>query len=457
MALRLHQTRILDDESHGFTFILEEFLDVGESVFSKPFFFSGHRWRLQSGIKGGQLGVYLRWLGGGDFTQKTKCKIGIMVDVLNNRDPANSIHVGDIEEVDEFPRSSFGIGWSKVMPVEDIEKPNSGFLDDDCLLIEVKCKIIHTEFEDKMVVNLTPGTDITTSSKFSLFGTEWSLVMYPRGDRRDESKGSKHEYCSIYLKQENPSTLRFKVVYTIFIRQGKEVTLTHNFHEAKSSAVFGVEKFMRTRDVKSLAKGGTVPVGVRINLIEPYFYLGFDTKEWSPPHNLGSSIVLSDYTKSPLAFKAESLGEKRLGFKLQFDPGPECYHTELDESAYYVKIVWSVMVFCYLDHEKSVAAHSWDNPGSSAFCYSRDEMVINSHLLLSEVAAEVAAPLAKTGEIVIINDDGNSVSGELSKLLGQLPPAVQALTGTDLSGGSFLYPATGKLKAGIKRVRDNNS
>ncbi|EDO37688.1 predicted protein [Nematostella vectensis] len=53
---------------------------------------------------------------------------------------------------------------------------------------------------------------------------------------------------------------------------------------------------------------------------------------------------------------------------------------------------------------------------------------------LPKVAAEVAAPLAKTGEIVIINDDGNSVSGELSKLLGQLPPAIQALTGTDLSG-----------------------
>ena len=41
---------------------------------------------------------------------------------------------------------------------------------------------------------------------------------------------------------------------------------------------------------------------------------------------------------------------------------------------------------------------------------------------------------SKIEDVVIINDDGNSVSGEVSKLLGQLPPSVQALTGVDLSG-----------------------
>ena len=46
----------------------------------------------------------------------------------------------------------------------------------------------------------------------------------------------------------------------------------------------------------------------------------------------------------------------------------------------------------------------------------------------------MAAPLAKTEQIVMINDNGsNSVSSEVTKLVGQLPPAVQALTGVDLS------------------------
>ena len=53
---------------------------------------------------------------------------------------------------------------------------------------------------------------------------------------------------------------------------------------------------------------------------------------------------------------------------------------------------------------------------------------------LPKIAAEVAAPLAKTEQIVMINDGGsNSVSTEVTKLVGQLPPAVQALTGVDLS------------------------
>lgn len=51
------------------------------------------------------------------------------------------------------------------------------------------------------------------------------------------------------------------------------------------------------------------------------------------------------------------------------------------------------------------------------------------------MAAEAAAPLAKTSEIVIVSDDRPSagLAGELTRLLGQLPPSIGALTGVDLS------------------------
>merc|ERR1712042_353627 len=52
---------------------------------------------------------------------------------------------------------------------------------------------------------------------------------------------------------------------------------------------------------------------------------------------------------------------------------------------------------------------------------------------LPQIAAEVSAPLAKTGEIVLIGGD-DKVGQEVNKLLGTLPPAVQALTGVDVSG-----------------------
>jgi len=54
---------------------------------------------------------------------------------------------------------------------------------------------------------------------------------------------------------------------------------------------------------------------------------------------------------------------------------------------------------------------------------------------MPKIAAEIAAPLGKTKEIVILNEDsGNGgVGKEVTKLLGTLPPAVQALTGVDLT------------------------
>ncbi|KAG5894713.1 hypothetical protein JTB14_006133 [Gonioctena quinquepunctata] len=51
---------------------------------------------------------------------------------------------------------------------------------------------------------------------------------------------------------------------------------------------------------------------------------------------------------------------------------------------------------------------------------------------LPKIAAEVASPLAKTEEIVLIGGPDNSTA-EIARLVGQIPPAVHALTGVDLS------------------------
>ncbi|XP_059474219.1 flotillin-2 isoform X2 [Neocloeon triangulifer] len=51
---------------------------------------------------------------------------------------------------------------------------------------------------------------------------------------------------------------------------------------------------------------------------------------------------------------------------------------------------------------------------------------------LPKIAAEVSAPLAKTEEIVLLGGD-NTGTGEIARLAGQLPPAIQALTGVDVS------------------------
>merc|ERR1719205_325772 len=52
---------------------------------------------------------------------------------------------------------------------------------------------------------------------------------------------------------------------------------------------------------------------------------------------------------------------------------------------------------------------------------------------LPQIAAEVSAPLAKTDEIVLIGGSDRTTQ-EINKLVGTLPPAIQALTGVDLTG-----------------------
>uniref|UniRef100_A0A8C2IPZ4 Flotillin n=1 Tax=Cyprinus carpio TaxID=7962 RepID=A0A8C2IPZ4_CYPCA len=52
---------------------------------------------------------------------------------------------------------------------------------------------------------------------------------------------------------------------------------------------------------------------------------------------------------------------------------------------------------------------------------------------LPKIAGKVAAPLARTNEIVILSGDGNRVTGEVNRLLAELPVSINALTGVDLS------------------------
>lgn len=57
-----------------------------------------------------------------------------------------------------------------------------------------------------------------------------------------------------------------------------------------------------------------------------------------------------------------------------------------------------------------------------------------------QIAGKVAAPLSKTNEIVILSGEGSRVTGEVNRLLAELPVSVNALTGVDLTKvRSYLY------------------
>ncbi|CAG2119978.1 unnamed protein product, partial [Medioppia subpectinata] len=52
---------------------------------------------------------------------------------------------------------------------------------------------------------------------------------------------------------------------------------------------------------------------------------------------------------------------------------------------------------------------------------------------LPKIAAEVAAPLAKTDEIVLISGSDGGLTSDVTRLVSQIPPTLHALTGVDLS------------------------
>ena len=386
MALRLHNTAVLEDNVQLFTFIIEEFSDVGESVFSKPFFFAGHRWRLQGGVRGEHFGAFLRWNGGGALTAKVKCRINFSAAVVNLRDPSKSIHVGDMDDVDEFPRSGFGIGWSKIVNLDELEGEEAGFLNDNCLFLELRCRLVRTTFEDKFVLTLPAGISSVSSSRFSLFGTEWSILLFPKGEPK-QGVPPQYDYASVYLKREHPGKVRFKAAYSMYLHGGREYIIAHHFFDEchHDTNAFGIEKFVRTRDLKAAVKGGTVSIGVKITSMEPYYYFGMGTKDWEPPTELGSPFSIEDYSKTPLSFQACAVDNNKLAFQLQFDPGPENKHKEVDDSAYYRKILWRVNLFCFQDDSKSLDLRSWNMLGRSSFCYSQDEMVLPTTLDIGEV------------------------------------------------------------------------
>merc|ERR1719195_2363717 len=64
---------------------------------------------------------------------------------------------------------------------------------------------------------------------------------------------------------------------------------------------------------------------------------------------------------------------------------------------------------------------------------------------LPSIAAEVAAPLAKTDEIVLIGGSDRTTE-EINKLVGTLPPAVQALSGVDITGALGKFPGATMVK-----------
>ena len=82
------------------------------------------------------------------------------------------------------------------------------------------------------------------------------------------------------------------------------------------------------------------------------------------------------------------------------------------------------------------------------------EYFFNNRFFLLQIAAEVSAPLSRVDEIVLLGGDNDRTTSEVTKLLAEMPPAVQALTGVDLSKvRTLLYLFILACPTSVKRFR----
>lgn len=72
-----------------------------------------------------------------------------------------------------------------------------------------------------------------------------------------------------------------------------------------------------------------------------------------------------------------------------------------------------------------VRANAYKSYGDAAVV----QMIVDT---MPKLAAELAAPLEQTGEIVLLSGQDGGMAGEVSKLVSTLPPVVSALSGVDL-------------------------
>lgn len=388
MSIRLYDSKLEEDGLRTYVFIVEKFSSIGSEIYSKPFHFAGHRWKIQAGVKEKHLGAFLRWLGGGEHTKGVKCKVNFTLGVLNRGEISKSILRGNMmDKADEFTKSGCGIGWGKLASLEELESDRN-FITDDTILVELHCRLDETTFENRFPCAVKPGEKFIKSSMFSFCNSRWCIIMFPHGPPSKNDVPPQNDNVAVYLHCEDVGLLRYKVGFSFHARSrlAKQRQITYNYFDTCHDPcnVFGIEQFMPSRELKRIAKNGKIKIKVKIKFVEPYFYLALD------PANLKNSEGktctredLVDQSNNPLALTLEASPDEKLVFKLKYDPQNE--NEALDEMPYFKKIFWRVILNSFEDDSETVVVSSSSEAGKSSFCYSEAECSITSSLEMRKV------------------------------------------------------------------------
>ena len=233
MSIRLYDSKLEENGLHIYVFIVEKCSKIGSELYSKPFHFSGHRWKIQAGIKEKHFGVFLRWLVGGELTKGVKCKVNFTLGVLNRNELARFIRRGNLDDkADEFTKSGCGIGWGKLASLEEL-LDDGNFISDDSVTVELQCRLVETTFENRLPCELTPGDKFLQSSMFTLCNSRWSIMMFPNGPPDKNDVPPQNDHVAVYLHCEDVGLRRYKLEFSFHVRSklAKQREITYNYFD----------------------------------------------------------------------------------------------------------------------------------------------------------------------------------------------------------------------------------
>lgn len=385
-----------DARKAKFAFRLEDFSILSKHEMTKSFNFGGNFWKFQVSRTKEHLGLYLRWYGTARPLSKQtitcSCTASTRFSVINHFFPDNSISEGPSKTADTFEKIGYGVGYSKVVALDELEK-SPGFLLNDNLYLQLSLNIIQTTFYNNIAGAMRAGRNYVESEKFPFYGSTWSIIIYPEGEELDESyidqdqtrntsfdnptTDQSREYsrdmghiqgrrtpvqrpktAGIYLRREPcpaRNSLRHNVQFVITVDGAGACGLDQHFYSHHNN-VFGSATFMPAKELEKRLRSGNLVVEVKYLTIVPYLYYSYGVNH--KENTLGEGFLFNDHYKYPWKFKLiknPSAHKQNLQGVMKLDPARGSKRVKLiAKQKNILQVCWFVEILSPADILKSL-------------------------------------------------------------------------------------------------------
>ena len=225
------------------------------------------------------------------------------------------------DKADKFTKSGCGIGWGKVASLEELLDDGS-FISDYSVTVELQCVKLRRRLRTDYHASLSLETSLQ-SSMFTLCNSRWSIMMFPHGLPDKNDVPPQNDHVAVYLHCEDVGLRRYKVEFSFHVRSkfAKQREITYNYFDTCHDAcnVFRIERFMRTKELKKIAKKWKSEDQVE-DKIHCTVLLSCAKSCKCEEGDTCTRGDLVDQCNNRLGLTLEKTQDEKLVFKLKYDP-----------------------------------------------------------------------------------------------------------------------------------------